>query len=100
LTGLAGVSFVFTLLACAVLYAPGLYLLRRRRGSCGPAALFLLVSTLLLNVPVVLLMLIPLRAGLVSGLSELALVLCAFLAAGLVFGLGFLWNCRRASALH
>ena len=98
LTGVAGVSFVSTLLASAVLYAPGLYLLRRQRGGCRPAALFPVVSALPLNAPVALLMLIPLRAGKVSGMGELALIFAAFLAAGLVFGLGFVWNCRRPPA--
>jgi hypothetical protein len=96
LTGFAGVSFIFSLLTCIVLYAPGLYLLRRRRrGVCEPAYLFPLVSTLLLNIPVFLVLLIPLRTGLVSGWGEASLIFTAFLVAGFVFGLGFVWHCRK-----
>lgn len=98
LTGFAGVSFIFSLLTCVVLYAPGLYLLRRRRkGICEPAYLFPLVSTLLLNIPVFLILLIPLRTGLVSGWGEASLIFTAFLVAGFVFGVGFVWHCRKGA---
>ncbi len=85
------------LLLCALLYTPGLMLLRRRRKSCEPASLFMLTSALLLNVPVFIGMLVAQRLGnTFFGLSEVSVFILAFVVTGLVFGRGFTAYCRRA----
>lgn len=94
--GMAVFAFVPSLLFCALFYAPGLFWLRRRRGGCRPPYLFPLVSALALNAPAAALLAGGMLLGNFSGAGEVALFLPAYVAAGFLFGLGFLLHCRRA----
>jgi len=91
--GVGSFVFVPALLCCALLYAPGLFWLRRRRGGCRPAYLFPLVSALVLNLPAFAFIAGGLLLNNFSGASEAALFAPAYVVAGLLFGLGFLWHC-------
>lgn len=86
--------FVPALLMCALLYAPVLLWLKRRRKSCAPARLFVLVPAFVLNAPAFLVLLAGLLAGNVFfGVSEVLLFAAAFVVAGLIFGRGFVRLC-------
>lgn len=95
LSGVAGLSFIFSAVMCGVLYAPGLFMLRRLLGGCRPALSFLFTSAIALNFPAAVVLVAGMRAGMFSGVSEVALFLSAFAVTGLVFGGGYVWNCRR-----
>jgi hypothetical protein len=83
------------LLMCGLLYAPGLFWLRRRRKSCAPALLFVLMPALVLNIPAFTVLLAGLFAGNVFfGWSEISLFAAAFIVAGLIFGRGFVRYCE------
>jgi hypothetical protein len=75
-----------------VLYAPGLFWLRRRLKGCEPAIFFPLASALFLNAP--LFMTLALMAGRKMVASEAILFASGFLTMGLMFGLGFIWSYR------
>ena len=98
LQSFALLMFVPAFLLCLLLYAPALLWLSRRRRSCGPARLFVLVPAFLLNLPVFLALLFALlRGGMFFGAGEVALFVAAFAAAGATFGRAFVWWCRRKS---
>ena len=92
LLGFGGMSLMACLFIFTGLYAPGLFWLRRRLKGCEPAILFPLTSALLLNAP--LFILLASLAGRKMVASEAILFASGFLAAGLVFGLGFIWSYR------
>ena len=98
LLGFGGFIFAPALLCCALFYAPGLFWLRRRRGGCRPPHLFVLASALVLNLPAFAFVAAGMLMRNFSGAGEAALFLCAFAAAGFVFGLGFVRHCRRGEA--
>jgi hypothetical protein len=82
--------FVPALLMCGLLYTPALLWLKRRRKSCAPARLFVLVPAFILNAPAFVVLLAGLLAGNVFfGVSEVLLFAAAFVVAGLMFGRGF-----------
>jgi hypothetical protein len=90
--GFGGMSLIASVFVFTVLYAPGLFWLRRRLRGCEPAILFPLASSLFLNAP--LFMLLALMAGRKMVASEAILFASGFLTMGLVFGLGFIWSYR------
>ena len=98
LGGVLGLTAIGTLLMCAVFYAPGLLLLRKRRGDCKPASHFLYTSTLILNLPVLLALVVGLGLGMLSGIVEASLFVIAFIAAGFTFGLVFVRLCPKHPA--
>ena len=98
LLGFGGFIFAPALLCCALFYAPGLLRVRRRRGGCRPPHVFVLASALVFNLPAFAFVAAGLLMGNFSGAGEAALFLCAFAAAGIVFGLGFVRHCRRGRA--
>jgi hypothetical protein len=94
--GFATLIPVAALILCAVLYTPGLLLLRRVRKACEPVSLFTLTAALVLNVPVVIAMFIAQSSGSpFFGAGEVSIFLLAFIVTGLVFGRGFVSHCRR-----
>lgn len=95
LTSFSTLFFVPSLIMCGLFYAPGLFWLRRRRGDCRPARLFVLASGVLLNIPAFLILTASvLSGGFFSGFDEIILFVAAYVVAGVVFGLGFVANCR------
>ncbi len=98
LQSFALLMFVPAFLLCLLLYAPALLWLARRRGSCGPTRLFVLVPAFVLNLPVFLALVFGLlRGGMFFGAGEVSLFVAAFAAAGATFGRGFVWWCRKKS---
>ena len=98
LQSFAVLMFVPAFLLCLLLYAPALLWLARRRRSCEPARLFVLVPAFLLNLPVFIALLFGLfRGGMFFGAGEVALFVAAFASAGATFGRGFVWWCRKKS---
>lgn len=91
--GFAGFSLVGASLATALLYAPGLFWLRRLLGGCRPAIVFPVASSLFLNGPIFLIVALVAGRKIVS--SEAVLFVSGFLATGLLFGIGFIWNYRE-----
>lgn len=90
--------FVPAFVLCLLLHAPALLWLARRRRSCAPARLFILVPAFVLNLPLFLAMLFGLlRGGMFFGAGEVLLFVVALAAAGATFGRGFVWWCRRKS---
>lgn len=90
--------FVPAFLLCLILYAPALLWLARRRGSCEPVRLFVLVPAFVLNLPAfVVLLFALLRGGMFFGAGEVVLFVAAFAAAGATFGRAFVWWCRKKS---
>lgn len=90
--GFAGMSLIASMVVFTVLYAPGLFWLRRRLKGCEPAIFFPLASALFLNAP--LFMTLALMAGRKMVASEAILFASGFLTMGLMFGLGFIWSYR------
>jgi hypothetical protein len=88
--GFAGMSLMASVFVFTVIYAPGLFWLRRRLKGCQPVILFPLASALFLNAP--LFMSLGLMAGRNMMASEAILFASGFLATGFVFGLGFIWS--------
>jgi hypothetical protein len=87
--GFGSLTLMTATLLCGLLYAPGLFWLRRRLGGCRPAFLFPLVSGVLLNVPVVAVSLFIARLKASMAVGEHTLFLASFVAMGLTFGFGF-----------
>ena len=94
LLGFIPVMFIAAMLMCGLSYAPGLFWLRKHKG-CESASAFPLAAAFILNIPVFLFFVFTMYAGkFFSGLSEVLLFTTAFVAAGLIFGRGFVWYCR------
>jgi hypothetical protein len=93
--GFAGMSLIASAVVFTVLYAPGLFWLRRRLKGCEPAIFFPLGAALFLNAP--LFMALALLAGRKMVASEAILFASGFLTMGLMFGLGFIWSYRERS---
>lgn len=83
-------SLLISALLFSLAYAPSLFWLRKRLGGCRPAAVFPLVSALVLNVPVFLIGIFAIGRTLV--VTEAFAFIGAFALMGTVFGLGFVWN--------
>ena len=96
LVGFGSLSLIPALLTCLLLYTPGLIWLRRRRGSCSPAALFPFASGVVLNIPVILVLAWQ-SAGRMAA-SEAFVFAWIFGVMGVAYGIGFVWRCRGAHA--
>jgi hypothetical protein len=95
LIGVGGASLIFSLLVFFLVYTPGLFWLRRRRAGCQPAIHFPIASTIL-TIPILLV--IGLRVSKSFSTGEALLFMIQFLVAGICFGFGFVWYCRRKVA--
>jgi hypothetical protein len=95
LVGAASVTLVTAAVAIALLYAPGLFWLRRRQGGCKPVVWFPLASALVFNSPIFLIT--ALMAGKSLVVAEAFIFMAAFLVLGAAFGLGFVWTYREES---
>jgi hypothetical protein len=87
LIGATTVTLAASLLTIALLYAPGLFWLRRRQGGCEPAHWFPLSAALILNAPLFLIS--ALMAGRSMVVTEAFIFMAAFVVLGATFGLGF-----------
>jgi hypothetical protein len=87
--GFGTLAIVASGLLMLVLYLPGLYWLKRRRGGIKPRVEFLLLTGILANVPVFLILLALINRKM--SLSEAVGFMAAFAIIGSVFGLGFTW---------
>ena len=87
ITSLAIAALLFSLA-----YAPSLCWLRKRLGGCRPAALFPVVSALVINLPVFLIGILAI--GRTLGPAEAFAFIGAFVLMGTTFGLAFVWNYR------
>ena len=85
--GFGVLSIVVSGLLMLVLYLPGLYWLKRRRGGVKPRINFMLLTGLLCNLPLFIVLLILVNRKMV--LSEALGFIATFLIIGCVFGLGF-----------
>ncbi|HEV7745587.1 MAG TPA: hypothetical protein VGO56_11375 [Pyrinomonadaceae bacterium] len=85
ITSLAIAGLLFSLS-----YAPSLFWLRKRLGGCRPAALFPIVSALIINLPVFLIGILSI--GRTLGATEAFAFIGAFVLMGTTFGVAFVWN--------
>ena len=83
-------SLIISALLFSLAYAPSLFWLRERLGGCRPAALFPVVSALILNLPVFLIGILAI--GRTLGTAEAFAFIGAFVLMGTAFGLAFVWN--------
>ena len=90
LKGVTITSLIIAALLFSLAYAPSLFWLRKRLGGCRPAALFPLVSALILNLPVFLIGILAI--GRTLGAAEALAFIGAFILMGTAFGVGFVWN--------
>ncbi|HKO98177.1 MAG TPA: hypothetical protein VJU86_14360 [Pyrinomonadaceae bacterium] len=90
LKGVTVTSLIIAALLFSLAYAPSLFWLRKRLGGCRPAALFPLVSALILNLPVILIGFLAI--GRTLGAAEAFAFIGAFVLMGTAFGIGFVWN--------
>ncbi len=90
LKGATITSLIVAALLFSLAYAPSLFWLRTRLGGCRPAALFLVASALILNLPVFLIGILAI--GRTLGTAEAFAFIGAFVLMGTAFGLGFVWN--------
>jgi hypothetical protein len=95
LVGFGTTSLALTLVTIALLYLPGLFLLKRGLAGVKPAVIFPLVAGVALNVPAFLLLAYLSDRTLVP--EEARALALAVLLAGITFGLGFVWS-QRAKA--
>ncbi|HEX8070774.1 MAG TPA: hypothetical protein VF546_12535 [Pyrinomonadaceae bacterium] len=86
--GFGSLTLLFAAPVCGLLYAPGLFWLRRRLGGCRPALLFP-VAAVLLNAPVFVVSLVAARFKASMAVGEHALFIAGFVVMGLTFGYGF-----------
>ena len=87
ISGFGVLAIVVSGLLMAVLYLPGLYWLKRRRGGVKPRIAFLLLAGVLCNVPVFIFLLTLSNRKMV--LTEALGFIATFLIIGSAFGLGF-----------
>lgn len=92
LFGFGSTSLALTLLLVALLYLPGLWLLKRLLGGTRPAAAFPAAAALALNAPAYLLL--ARVAGRTMVREEAITFALAIFAAGAVFGAGYVWAGR------
>ncbi len=94
LTGIAVFSFVPSLLMCALLYAPGLHWLWKQRRECGPAKLFVTASAVIFNLPAFAVLGYSAASGGFFGEGEAWYFVVAYVVGGIVYGMGYVWQCR------
>jgi hypothetical protein len=90
LVGFGTMSLALCVVMIALLYLPGLFLLKRRLAGVEPAVIFPLVAGVALNAPAFLALAYLSDRTLVPEEAR-AFALSALLA-GLTFGLGFVWS--------
>ena len=93
LVGFGTMSLALCVLMIALLYLPGLILLKRRLAGVKPAVIFPLVAGVVLNVPAFLILAYLSDRTLVP--EEARAFALAVLLAGVTFGLGFVWSQRH-----
>ena len=96
LMGFGSMAIVASGLLMLILYLPGLYWLKRRRGSVKPRRDFLLLTGVLCNVPLFILLAALINRKMVF--SEALGFMLTFLIIGSVFGLGFTWVQHEGAA--
>lgn len=87
LMGFGVLAVVASGLMMLLLYLPGLYWLKRRRGAVTPRMSFVLLTGLFCNIPLFITLMILINRKM--SLSEAIGFMVAFLIIGSVFGLGF-----------
>lgn len=87
LMGFGVLAIVASGLLMLLLYLPGLYWLKRRRGAVRPRMSFVLLTGLFCNIPLFITLLILINRKM--SLSEAIGFILTFLIIGSVFGLGF-----------
>jgi hypothetical protein len=95
LTGIAIFSFLPSLLMSGLVYTPGLHLLWKKRRECGPAKLFVTACAVVLNIPAFAVLGYSAATGGFFGEGEAWYFVLGFVVAGIVYGLGFQWQCRK-----
>ena len=93
LVGAASATLAASAVAIALLYAPGLFWLRRRQGGCRPVLWFPLACAVIFNAPIFLITAVMAGKSLV--VTEAFIFMAAFLVLGAAFGLGFVWTYRE-----
>ena len=97
LFGFGTMSLALCALMIALLYLPGLFLLKRGLAGVKPAVIFPVVAGVVLNAPAFVVLAYLSDRTLVP--EEARAFALAVLLAGLTFGLGFVWSQRgRASS--
>lgn len=89
LMGFGVLAIVASGLMMLLLYLPGLYWLKRRRGAVRPRMSFALLTGLFCNIPLFIILIILINRKM--SLSEAIGFIVTFLIIGSVFGLGFTW---------
>jgi hypothetical protein len=87
LAGIAVLSAIAVGVNTVLLYLPGLYWLRRRRGNCEPAILFAAAAGLVLNIPAIIIS--ALQSGATMARTEALFFAVMMIAAGAIFGFAF-----------
>ena len=87
LMGFGMLAIVASGLLMLVLYLPGLYWLKRRRGAVRPRMSFVLLAGLFCNIPLFITLIVLINRKM--SLSEAIGFILTFLIIGSVFGLGF-----------
>lgn len=87
LMGFGVLAIVASGLMMLLLYLPGLYWLKRRRGAVRPRMSFALLTGLFCNIPLFIILIILINRKM--SLSEAIGFIVTFLIIGSVFGLGF-----------
>jgi hypothetical protein len=95
LTGVAIFSFVPSLLMSTLLYTPGLDWIWKKRRECGPAKLYVVVCALILNLPAFMVLGYSAATGGLFGEGEAWYFVAAYIVGGIVYGMGYVWHCRR-----
>ncbi len=83
-------SLIVTALVFSLAYAPSLFWLKKKLGGCRPAAVFPVVSAVILNLPVFLIGILAIGRTLMP--AEAFAFIGAFVLMGTTFGLAFVWN--------
>src|SRR5882672_7353289 len=97
-TGVQGetlMSLAMAALIFSLAYAPFLYWLRRLLGGCRPLAAFPLASSIVINLPVILIGLLAI--GRTLAVTEALASIGSFILMGTAFGLGFVWSYQHRS---
>jgi hypothetical protein len=92
LFGFGSMSLALCFVMIALVYLPGLFLLKRRLAGVEPAVIFPLVAGVALNVPAFLALAYLSDRTLIP--EEARAFALAALLAGVTFGLGFVWSQR------
>ena len=95
--GFGTLAIAASALLMLLVYLPGLYWLKRRRGGVTPRIGFMLLTGVLCNLPAFITLALLINRKMV--LSEALGFMVTFLIIGLVFGFGFTLVHRRATGI-